>query len=81
VGDRPGHRPDRNRRIGAVVLGPSHERLASLAAADVSAAGTDVPITWSDDYQQAYRRMMRFEHLLIALVVAAIFFMTAKPFA
>jgi uncharacterized membrane protein len=67
--------------IGALVLGPSHERLAGLAAADVRAAGPGGAVEWSAEYERTYRRMLRFEFLFIALVLVAILFMVAKPFA
>jgi uncharacterized membrane protein len=56
--------------------------LATLSALDVSAAanGTD-PITFSPTYSSTYRAYMLTETTLGLLVLVAIFFMTAKPFA
>jgi hypothetical protein len=55
-------------------------RLATIAHDDVRAnAGQD--IVWSDDYLRLYRRYMQVETFLGALVLIAVFFMAAKPFA
>jgi hypothetical protein len=67
--------------IGGAVMGPSHLRLSELAAADVAASGPDGPVSWSAEYESFYARTMRFELFLMGLVLVAIFFMAAKPFA
>jgi uncharacterized membrane protein len=54
-------------------------QMAELAASDV-ASSTDT-ITFSNEYTEAYRRYMATEIFLGALVLIAIFFMVAKPFA
>ena len=66
--------------IGGWVVGACR-RMAELAAADVAAAGPDGPVAWSDAYEALYARYARVEVLLGALVLVAVFFMAAKPFA
>lgn len=66
--------------VGGGVITPALRRLAELARADVAAAGAGV-VTWSAEYEQIYRRYMAAEVLLGVLVLVAIFFMAAKPFA
>ena len=57
--------------IGGMILGPTHTRLADLAAAEPA----------SGEYKGLYSRSLRFEYVIVAMALAAIFFMTAKPFA
>jgi uncharacterized membrane protein len=54
-------------------------RLAELSAADVQASGAVV--TFSAEYDRVYRQYLATEVFLAALVLIAIFFMVAKPFA
>jgi hypothetical protein len=53
--------------------------LATLSATDVSTSSETV--TFSPAYSSTYRRYMLTETMLGLLVLIAIFFMTAKPFA
>jgi uncharacterized membrane protein len=55
-------------------------QLADLARADVQATPTG-DIAFGAEYDAVYRRYMATEILLGALVLVAIFFMVAKPFA
>lgn len=66
--------------IGGAIVVPSTKKLSELAQRDLSRA--DAPgdaVTFSDEYEQEYARYMRFETLLAALVLTAIFFMAVKP--
>jgi uncharacterized membrane protein len=54
-------------------------RLAELSAADVAASRSGV--TFSAEYDRVYRQYLATEIFLGALVLIAIFFMVAKPFA
>jgi hypothetical protein len=56
-------------------------RLAELASGDVEASPSGGEVAWGPDYEALYRRYMAVEIFLGALVLTAIFFMTAKPFA
>ncbi|HEY8584976.1 MAG TPA: DUF2269 family protein [Capillimicrobium sp.] len=57
--------------LGGGYLGPREERLAELArSGDVGPA-----------YEAEFRRVRTVSYLLMALIVIAIYFMTAKPFA
>jgi uncharacterized membrane protein len=68
--------------VGGGVIVPASRRMASLARADVdAAAATGGNVAWSADYDRVYARYMAAELLLGALVLVAIFFMAAKPFA
>ena len=67
--------------LGGAVIGPSHDKLAALATADVAASAPDGPVAWSAEYEATYSRMMRTEYVLSVMVLVAIFFMAAKPFA
>jgi hypothetical protein len=64
--------------VGGWVVRAS-ERMAALAGADVAAAGPDGDVRWSDAYQSLYRRYVRVELFLGAIVLTAVFFMAAKP--
>ena len=68
--------------VGGGVIVPASRRMASLARADVDAAtATGGGVAWSAEYDRVYARYMAAELLLAALVLVAIFFMAAKPFA
>jgi hypothetical protein len=67
--------------VGGGVIVPSTKRLSELARADVEAAGPAGAVAWSPDYARVYSRYMAAEVLLGVLVLVAVFFMVAKPFA
>lgn len=56
-------------------------RLAALARTDVEAAGSGAAVAWGAEYARLYRSYMAVEVLLGVLVLTAVFFMAAKPFA
>ena len=64
--------------IGGWVVGAS-KRMAELSAADVAKAGPEGAVAWGADYERLYRRYIRVEELLGAIVLVAVFFMVAKP--
>jgi Predicted integral membrane protein (DUF2269) len=64
--------------VGGAVIVPSSRRMATLARADVDAAGGEA-IAWSDGYDRVWSRYMVAEVFLGLLVLVAIFFMVAKP--
>jgi hypothetical protein len=66
--------------LGGAVVVPSTRRMSELAAEDLAAAGPG-EVAWGAEYGRVYRRYMRAEVLLAVLVLVAIFFMAAKPFA
>jgi uncharacterized membrane protein len=67
--------------LGGAHVVPASKRMSALARADVDATAPGGSITWSLAYERTYRRYMATEVLLGALVLTAIFFMTAQPFA
>jgi hypothetical protein len=67
--------------LGGAVVVPSSKRMAELSRADVESAPADTSPAWSAEYETVYRRYMAVEVLLGVLVLVAVFFMTAKPFA
>jgi hypothetical protein len=67
--------------VGGAVIVPASRRMATLARADVDAAGGTAAVSWSPEYERVYGRYMAAEVLLGVLVLVAIFFMAAKPFA
>jgi hypothetical protein len=68
--------------VGGAVIVPSSRRMAQLARADVDAAPAGAgAVTWSTEYNRVYGRYMVAEVFLGVLVLVAIFFMAAKPFA
>lgn len=67
--------------LGGAHVVPASKRMSALAREDVEAAAPAGPVTWSPAYQRTYRRYMASEVLLGVLVLTAIFFMTAQPFA
>ncbi|HEY0630745.1 MAG TPA: DUF2269 family protein [Thermoleophilaceae bacterium] len=68
--------------IGGAVIVPASRRMATLARADVDAAAAGTAaVSWSPEYDRVYGRYMAAEVLLGVLVLVAIFFMAAKPFA
>lgn len=70
--------------LGGGVVVPATRRMAELARADLEAAdggGGGGAVSWSSEYDRLYARYMTAEVLLGVLVLVAIFFMVAKPFA
>src|SRR3954447_26486475 len=67
--------------LGGAIIVPASRELADLAGADVAAAPPEGPVTFSPEYEALYTRYLRTEQLLGVLVLVAIFFMAAKPFA
>jgi hypothetical protein len=65
--------------VGGAVIVPASRRMATLARADVDAAGGAGAIAWSSEYNRVWSRYMAAEVLLGVLVLVAIFFMVAKP--
>ena len=63
--------------VGGAIIVPASRRMAELARLDLDAGVA----TWSREYDRLFRRYMAAEVLLGALVLVAIFFMAAKPFA
>ena len=68
--------------VGGAIVTPATKRLAELAQRDLSRAGAPGDaVAFSEEYDREYRRYMQAEILLGVLVLVAIFFMAAKPFA
>jgi uncharacterized membrane protein len=68
--------------VGATYIVPVSHRMAELARTDVSAKSAGVvDATSPSEYDQVYKRYLAVEGLLGVFVLAAIFFMAAKPFA
>jgi hypothetical protein len=67
--------------VGGAVIVPASRKLHELATRDVAAAPADGPVDFGADYEAEYRRYLNAERLLGLLVLVAIFFMAAKPFA
>jgi uncharacterized membrane protein len=67
--------------VGGAYMGPNSGRLAELARRDVEASPAGGAVTWAADHEALYKRVMQVELLLGILVLVAIFFMAAKPFA
>jgi hypothetical protein len=67
--------------LGGMVVVPSSKRMAELSRTDIDGAPAGGAVTWSAEYETVYRRYMATEVLLGVLVLVAVFFMTAKPFA
>jgi uncharacterized membrane protein len=67
--------------VGGAYIAPTCRRMAALARADVEATPAGGEVGWGSEYAVLYRRYLAVEALLGALVLVAIFFMAAKPFA
>jgi hypothetical protein len=67
--------------VGGGVIVPASKRMASLARTDVDATPPEGAVAWSAEYDRVYGRYMAAEVFLGVLVLVAIFFMAAKPFA
>jgi uncharacterized membrane protein len=68
--------------VGGAVIVPASRRMAELSRTDVEAASADgQAVSWSAEYDRVYGRYMVAEVFLGLLVLVAIFFMAAKPFA
>jgi hypothetical protein len=65
--------------VGGGVIVPASRKMAELARVDVDAGGSAV--TWSAEYDRVWSRYLAAEILLGVLVLVAVFFMVAKPFA
>jgi uncharacterized membrane protein len=66
--------------VGGAVIVPASRRMSELAGADLKAAGGGTP-AWGAEYDRVWSRYLAAEILLGALVVLAVFVMTAKPFS
>jgi uncharacterized membrane protein len=66
--------------LGGGYVVPASKRMAALARADVDSAGSET-LSWSSDYDRTFSRYMVAEITLGVLVLVAVFFMVAKPFA
>ena len=66
--------------VGGYVV-KATERLTELARTDVAAAGATDAVSFSAAYDAQYRRYLAVETFLGAIVLVAVFFMAAKPFA
>jgi uncharacterized membrane protein len=67
--------------VGGAVIVPASRRMAELARVDLQAAAGGAAPAWSAEYDRVWARYMAAEILLGAVVVVAVFFMTAKPFS
>ncbi len=67
--------------IGGAILHPLTHKLAESATRDVSRSDASGTVQFSPEYEALYRRYMRVEIVLGVLVLVAIFFMAARPFA
>jgi hypothetical protein len=75
--------------LGGGYVVPSSRKMAELSRADVEAAGAesgagsggDGSVAWSAAYDRVWGRYLAAETLLGVLVLVAVFFMVAKPFA
>lgn len=67
--------------LGGGIVVPASRRMAELARTDVDAAVGGGAVRWSSEYDRVWSRYMAVEVLLGALVLLAVFFMVAKPFA
>jgi hypothetical protein len=66
--------------VGGGYIVPVSKRMAGLARADVDRSGGG-SLTWSNEYDRTFNRYLAAETLLGVLVLVAVFFMVAKPFA
>lgn len=66
--------------LGGALIVPASRRMAMLSRADVETAGGGA-VAWSRDYDRVWARYLAAEILLGVLVLVAVFFMVAKPFA
>lgn len=67
--------------LGGGFVVPVSGKMAQLAHSDVEAAAAGGTVTWSAEYERAYRRYLAAEILLGTLVLVAVFFMVARPFS
>jgi hypothetical protein len=68
--------------LGGAFIVPVSRKMAGLAQADVELAlRRGDTLAWSSEYDTAFRRYLVAEILLGVLVLVAVFFMVAKPFA
>jgi uncharacterized membrane protein len=66
--------------LGGAFFSPTERRLAEIARRDVEASASDA-VTLSPEYEALTRRLQVVGGLASLLVLVAIFFMVAKPFA
>jgi hypothetical protein len=66
--------------LGGAYFSPSERRLSELAGRDLQAAAGG-EVSWSGEYQALLRRVAIVGLVTNVLVLVAIFFMVAKPFA
>jgi hypothetical protein len=58
---------------------PQSRKLADLAGRDVAASSGAADVTWSAEYDAAYKRVATVGTVAGLLILVAIFFMVAKP--
>ncbi len=66
--------------LGGAFFAPQEARAAEIARRDVAAAG-DQEVRWSAEYTAISERVTKVGALFGVLVLVALFFMVAKPFA
>ena len=66
--------------LGGAFFGPQEAKAAELARRDIAASG-DGDVTFSAEYQGLAKRVAMVGALANVLILLAIYFMTAKPFA
>ena len=67
--------------LGGGYVVPASKRMAALSRTDVESAAGVGELSWSGEYDRLFSRYMVAEVTLGVLVLVAVFFMVAKPFA
>jgi hypothetical protein len=67
--------------MGGALFTPTERKLAELTRRDLEAAGPDGEVVWSAETQAVARRNATAGAVASLLVLVAIYFMVAKPFA
>jgi hypothetical protein len=67
--------------MGGALFAPTERKLAELTRRDVQASGADGEVVWGPDTQALARRNATAGAVASLLILVAIYFMVAKPFA
>lgn len=67
--------------LGGAFFSPSERKATELARRDLAASTGEGPVAWSPEYQAITKRVAMVGTLANLLILIAIYFMVAKPFA
>jgi uncharacterized membrane protein len=65
--------------LGPTFFGPTEAKLSEMARRDVAATSEGGEVTFGDDFERAYRRLINVSRVSALLIAVAVFYMVVKP--